>query len=189
MAARDSFLIGISLCCVDLLQQAPRSKFGSAGFLPGLLWEGCGKIGQKVTLRCRQEKNGEKMDIPKNFDWVKARSKCSLEEVFVNLGEVVDSDVKTTNSLSHKTGEFAINRPNGKIVVVKTQQTSAKKSIVFELTNQGVCVKEGLGGKHLFLGKPSLIPSGDCKLQVDGEQEPLELWQFSRRALEDLFFG
>lgn len=30
---------------------------------------------------------------PKTFDWVKAHADCSIEQMFLLLGEVIDSDV------------------------------------------------------------------------------------------------
>jgi len=134
------------------------------------------------------------VEIPKNFNWVKARSECSLLALFTHLAEVVASDIEAVKSLPNSDETFTINRPDNKIVVVKTWDVRVPqaRSVVFELTTMGISASsvEMRGqSQQLFLAKPSFLASGECKLQIDGESEPLELWQVSRKALEGLFFS
>lgn len=130
-------------------------------------------------------------DIPTIFNWVKARSECSLQRIFLCLAEVIDSDVKVFNELPSVDASISANRPTEeKIVVVKTwKYGGTARSVVFDLTDRGIAVKSGSNGKPLFLAKPFLLQSGECKLEIEGVAEPLELWQVSRKGLEELFFS
>ena len=133
------------------------------------------------------------MEVPKNFDWVTERHKCSLVTIFTHLSEVVDSDVKSAIAKLEDGDNISMNRPSeGKIVVVKSlgpRGSSQGDNVVFERAANCIIVKKGgTNGKQLFTAKPFLLQNGMCKLEVQGETEPLELWQVSRKALEDLFF-
>lgn len=138
-------------------------------------------------------------EVPKTLDWVNVHFECSLHAVFVHLREVVDSDVKSLIRNNSRTphiqsAKFDLNGvSDDKFIVIKTSEpgsgVSHGLSVVFELTNQGIAVKAGPSGKRLFIAKPTITKSGECKLQVVGEGEPLELWQVSQKALTDLFFG
>jgi hypothetical protein len=133
------------------------------------------------------------MEVPKVFDWVAERRKCSLGTIFTHLTEVVDSDVKSAQAKLEDGENITMNRPaDGKIVVVKSfgpRGSSQGESVVFEVAANCIAVKKGgPNGKELFTAKPFLLQNGMCKLEVKGEPEPLELWQVSRKALEDLFF-
>lgn len=134
------------------------------------------------------------MDIPESLDWVTRRSECSLAAVFQALAEVLDSNVKTRNNLPHPPAVFRVNRPAAeKIVVVRERNFGGvveAETVVFDLLKSGIAVtrKDARGsGSELFRASPSLNMSGECTLDVNGEE--LRLWQVSRVALEDLFFG
>lgn len=119
--------------------------------------------------------------IDENFNWVRARSQCSLPRVFAMLGEIVDSDVKALNAAQPSNLPAEVKRYTGKIVVAHRDST-----IVFELTGGIIQVRQG--PEHaLFSAKLRLDEDGECLLEVNGRG--LKLWQVSRKALEDLFFG
>jgi hypothetical protein len=116
------------------------------------------------------------------FNWVKARSACSLKSVFLLLAEIVDSDVKAANELPEGR-RFSLERQDRKLIVIRESRESPA-AIVFELSATEIRVREA--EKTLFVARPSLERDGKCRLEVDGD--PLELWQVSRKALEELFF-
>jgi hypothetical protein len=126
------------------------------------------------------------------FDWVKARAECSLPHLFGVLGEVVDSDVKAIQKIKPDM-KFTFSKPTAtKVIVGKTWDAggfSSAESIVFELVDAGIAVKQGPTEKRLLIARPTLDLDGECRLAIDGERDGLELWQVSRRALEALFFG
>ena len=128
------------------------------------------------------------------FDWVRERSKCCLSTVFNNLAEVLDSDVKTVNALGRKGVRFETTRPQpSKLIVVRERDFTGiieTDSVVFELTASRITAvqRNGAGNpKSLFSASPNLTAEGNCVLEIDGTS--LRLWQVSRLALEDLFFG
>ena len=132
-------------------------------------------------------------EIPQIFNWVKARSECSLERVFLLFSEVLESDVKTMQGLARSGVLYEQTRGERKVVVCRTRDCGGgikeAEGVVFELVDGAITAtaKDARGnGTQLFKAKPSLEPNGACKLEVDGEG--LELWQVSRKALEPLFF-
>jgi hypothetical protein len=130
-------------------------------------------------------------NVPKTLDWVKARAECSLEHLFMLLREVVDSDVKAMQArkADHRR-DFSLGDPNqSKFVVSKAAEGEQPfRGVIFERASQGIRVMSATrtGFEEMFVAKPSLDVAGSCRLEVGGQ--PLELWQVSRKALEDLFF-
>jgi len=130
------------------------------------------------------------------MNWVKARAECSLEHVFQILAEVLDSDVKEANKLGRRGVEFKINAAaERKIVVSRTRDADGVDeivSVVVELLPGKITATRKENVKDLvkppFLTAiPGLNRDGECLLEIGGES--LRLWQASRMALEDLFFG
>jgi hypothetical protein len=107
--------------------------------------------------------------------------------MFTLLVETVDADVKAMQAIAPDT--VALNQPAPtKIVVVRKEGTEPIAGIVFERIATGVVVRESSQrATTLFVAKLSLAADGRCRYEVDGTA--LELWQVSRRALEDLFFS
>lgn len=134
-------------------------------------------------------------EIPKTLDWVKARFDCSLPSVFLALEEAAKSDVASiTPRVTAAT--FSVERVTDQKFMVSKAWTAGGiqqgDAIVFELLpSRGIQVTRSHAQRPLFFAKPALQPDGACKLEIDGDTNaaPLELWQVSRRALEDLFFS
>ena len=105
---------------------------------------------------------------------------------------MVDSDVKTANAIGLR-DPIKFNRiSDNKFMVIRVREPGiAEYSVVFEMTPSGITVKAGgHETRPSFKAKPVLLRLGECQLEIEGEEsEPLELWQVSRRALENLFFG
>ena len=129
------------------------------------------------------------------MDWVTKRYECSLKSAFQRLREVVDSDVKAVTKLARPGVEFAFPKdlPTDKIMVYRGIRRSLgdpeQSHIAFELTADEIIVRSGDPHKILFSAKPRLNKEGDCLLCVSGEQELMQLWQVSQKALDDFFFG
>lgn len=137
--------------------------------------------------------------VPTTLDWVTERARCSPQRLFVLLAEVIDSDVKAVRDRKPQPNvEFTYARVNDSKVIVAKQEDWGKgivnttANVVFELTQTGIVVRRITAGsagseKQLFEARPALGVAGTCRLEVNGQ--PLELWQVSRKALEDLFFS
>jgi hypothetical protein len=121
-----------------------------------------------------------------DFDWVRARSECSLPKIFERLFAGAQSDVDARNGVARETREglsFEASRDGNRILV--TRGGSEKIRLVkFTLAANSIDI-EGEGSE--LIATPGLNPAGNCTLMVNGAE--LELWQVRRTALERLFFG
>lgn len=130
-----------------------------------------------------------------SFNWVHARSECSLSVVFIVLAEVIDSDVKAATALNRPGATFKLRRDaSDKLVVTRErilQGATLNSTVIFELLADRIRVsrmkERNSEPAPFFTAAPNLNRDGECLLDVDGE--PNQLWQVSRKALEDLFFG
>lgn len=130
-------------------------------------------------------------ETPKTFDWVKARSSCSLRAVFEVLSQVIASDVESANGLDRPGVSFALTNPaEDKVMVARTRVSGGvAESVLFELRANEIVATLPHRGKTLFYAKPVLDVTGECLLQIEGDHELKHPWQVSRRALDELFFG
>jgi hypothetical protein len=134
------------------------------------------------------------MDVkPDSFDWVTARSRCSLDKSFQILSEIVSSNVKTANGLVKLTMNFEYKSLDRKFMVIRTRDMAGVNeisSVVFELSLATIDVRRlnSRGAEmQTFSAKPSFTEDGDCVFEVGAQS--LKLWQISKLALDDLFFS
>jgi hypothetical protein len=133
---------------------------------------------------------------PDSFDWVKARSECSIESVFQILKQVVTSNVESAKTIFSKRSDvtFTVTSLDRRFVVTREDSIGSGVKVgchvTFALSNSAEITvtrdATSVPSVSLFSAKPSFIQNGDCMLEVEGT--PLKLWQVSRRALENLFF-
>jgi len=121
-----------------------------------------------------------------DFDWVRARAQCSVDEVFQKLRLGAKTDVDVVNSL--RAGEpvkFSVIEQGNRFSVSREHQSEPLMSVDFTL-DKGVIRVEGLTEK--FQAFVTLNNDGECKVKIDLNDEELELWQVRRRCLEGLFW-
>lgn len=120
------------------------------------------------------------------FDWVTARSLCSLPNVFRQLRLQVEEDVKTRNALrpNNSPYEFAV-AENGDEFTVLLEAKDAHRSVIFSLADHAIIVRD-YKGKEMFGVTLTFNDQGDCRLTV--EEKERDLWQVRRMALEGLLF-
>src|SRR5450759_2801694 len=122
--------------------------------------------------------------IPKIFDWVKARTECSAPGMFLLFTEALDSDVKAIQGRMSN-ALFELRRMSQtKVVVAKKWDAGgiqSADSVVFELLAGAIQVKHGPTERVMFRATPMLDEDGDCRLEIEGESGSLELWQVSCR--------
>ena len=123
------------------------------------------------------------------FDWVRARSDCTLDTVFERLAEAVREDLEKHAALNPGLAQCQKFEACGdeKFFVERTRV----HRVVFEKTQR--CIQIGkwlVDGKHVPLMKLTvrLNDEGHCVL-VDKERGELQPWQVRRKALEETFFG
>jgi hypothetical protein len=136
--------------------------------------------------------------LPPDFDWIAARTKCSIGRIFEVLATVGEQDVKRAKAMLAETKRnsvgFHFERQGDIVLVIKERRnvtgSEARTVIRFSLqaTEIEVDIKDAAKQQaNLFTIKPSLNPEGTRKVVVNGQE--LDNWQVSRLALEDLFFG
>lgn len=134
--------------------------------------------------------------IPEVFDWVTARGECSVGRMFVLLMERVESDVAQMQALlDTKRRRLTFNKVADDKVIVANEQVGVGHvfggtGVMFKRTPSGVVVdiKTRNGPERiLFEARLSLGLEGRCRYEIDGHA--VELWQVSRKAMEDLFFS
>jgi hypothetical protein len=137
------------------------------------------------------EKLGDKVekvekDLSK-FDWVTARSACSLPKVFKELRLQVEEDVKTRNALrpDNSPYEFLV-AENGPEFTVTLETKDVHRSVTFGLADHAISVRDNMGNQ-MFEVTLTFNDEGECRLNVS--KDPLDFWQVRRMALEDLLFG
>jgi hypothetical protein len=136
-------------------------------------------------------KNDPSKNDRSKFDWVTARSSCSLANVFKTLRLQVEEDVKTRNGLrpANSPYEFSVAESDGGFaVVLKAKDLKAKdvqRSVVFTLAEHAILVRDGIGSP-MFDVTLTFDEAGACKLNVNGESR--DFWQVRRMALEELLF-
>jgi hypothetical protein len=121
------------------------------------------------------------------FDWVTARSSCSLPKVFRELMLQVEEDVKTRNALrpDNSPYEFSV-AENGTDFTVLLEAKDVRKSVIFGIAEHAISVRDDKGSQ-MFEVRLSFNDKGECRLNVNGEGR--DLWQVRRMALEGLLFG
>jgi len=131
------------------------------------------------------QKDKAEKDTPK-FDWVTERSSCSLPKVFKTLRLQVEQDVKSRNALrpNNSPYEFSIAENAGDFTVL-LKSKDVRQSVIFSLAEHAISVRDDKG-TPMFEVTLTFTDEGKCRLNVNNQ--PRELWQVRRMALEELFF-
>lgn len=122
------------------------------------------------------------------FNWVEACEKCRPQYVFNALAERVERDVADFNALDERHACQFVRTPGepGFQVQRLLEYPNSPKSVGFKLKGSQIVV-ETEGVILPLEGRPTLQFDGRCLVEAE-DQAPMELWQFSRFALEPLFF-
>ena len=125
-----------------------------------------------------------------NFDWVKARSECSVVALFESLKAQLQEDVDKRNGMRygppfHFVFRIVVGNNMRTAVIVEGENPDIYDSVLFELTKSAIEVKDK-NGNLKFKATPMINDDGGCRLNVNGAEK--ELWHIRKTALEDLFF-
>jgi hypothetical protein len=131
----------------------------------------------------KNETNGKKET---KFDWVAARSACTLPKVFRQLMAEVEEDVKERNALrpDNSPYEFSIEEKGPQFSVI-LQAADFRRAITFCYEDHAITVVDA-SGNQMF--EVTLLFTDDGKCRLKAKEENRELWQVRRMALEDLLF-
>jgi hypothetical protein len=149
-------------------------------------WQPCDILEDKLHFGGEHVNDKVEKDMSK-FDWVTARSACSLPKVFKELRLQVEEDVKTRNALrpDNSPYEFLV-AENGPEFTVTLETKDVRRSVTFGLAEHAISVGDNMGNQ-MFEVTLTFNDEGECRLNVSKDQ--LDLWQVRRMALEDLLFG
>ena len=151
------------------------------------LSESWGCADSKITAeRCRMSSQ----ETPEHFEWVKARSECSLPHIFKELEQGVREDVEAAQNLVPPRYELRFS-----VAQVTTKRFSAVRvddpMRGISRSRDFVCTKDRIevydGNELLYFAGLTLNNEGKCRLLVDDKE--LTQWQFRRMILEKLLFG
>jgi hypothetical protein len=119
-------------------------------------------------------------------DWVRARSLCSLPNIFKVLRLQVEEDVKVRNALrpNNSPYEFSVTE-NGDEFTVLLEAPDVRRSVIFSLAGHAIGVRDSRG-KEMFDVTLNFSDEGVCRVNV--QEKERELWQVRRMALEELLF-
>ncbi|MYN67919.1 MAG: hypothetical protein F4X11_23325 [Acidobacteria bacterium] len=121
-----------------------------------------------------------------HFHWVTARSKCTPEELFGKLRDRVKGDVQTAVRVTGRKIEFSpTSNELFHVARIKAGGNQTLAAVGFQLVGHQIVVIEQGGTSH---AARAALQHGSCRL-TDDDGRCFELWEFSRDALEDLFFG
>jgi hypothetical protein len=122
------------------------------------------------------------------INWVSARATCSIGSLFEQLKIQLKSDIDIRQALVKGPPFFFAFRyvAENNTVAALLEGHRLHESVVFRLNDNAIEVMDK-DHKLLLTAAATLNDEGECRLKV-GDQE-LELWQFRKRALENLFFS
>jgi len=124
------------------------------------------------------------------FNWVKARTECTVENEFHRLKEMVKQDLDLHQELNPGTSQsqsFHVCGDGTKFYI----QRKGQYRIIFEILHGRICIGRWTQqGEHKPLMEltVSLDDNGQCVL-TDRECHVRQSWQVRRKALEEAFFG
>ena len=133
----------------------------------------------------------EKRPPSENFDWVTARSHCSLGEVFEKLRQQVKADVEKREAMrTERSGigsyfAFKFVQSGGDSFTAMAEGTKVDERVRFECDRNAITAK-GKYGKPNLMATLTLSNDGECRVMIGGRE--YDLWQFRKMALEHLFF-
>jgi hypothetical protein len=140
----------------------------------------------KANEPANDKATGKEEKDKSKFDWVTARSQCSLPNVFHALRLEVEEDVKTRNALcpNNSPYEFSVVE-EGDHFIALLEAKDVRRSVRFSLAEHAILVRDDQGQKTLDV-IVFFTDDGQCRLKVN--EKELELWQVRRMALEELMF-
>jgi hypothetical protein len=121
------------------------------------------------------------------FDWVTARSLCSLRKVFETLTLEVQGDIETRNNLRPDGAQYKFNfvrKENAATVFLEAN--TPHWFVKFILLDKKIEVRDQ-NDKLMFETTVTLNNEGECRLLVKSME--YTLWQVRKLALEQMFFS
>jgi hypothetical protein len=129
----------------------------------------------------------EKVDKEEpKFDWVAARSACTLPKIYRQLMAEIEEDVQKRNAErpANSPYEFVVEEDGPKFAVV-LKAADFRRAITFCFEDHASIVLDA-SGNQMFEITLVFTEEGKCRLKA--KEENRDPWQVRRMALEDLLF-
>jgi hypothetical protein len=131
---------------------------------------------------------GSMSSVPRELDWVKERAACTVAQIFSQLHQGVEDDVKSANLARQLLPAVAfaiiVSADGGSFTVKRSD--AIRPFVKWSLEDDHIRVSDDYGQTTAQL-RITFSNEGRCKLTEHGEE--LEQWQVRRSALEGLFFA
>ncbi len=124
-------------------------------------------------------------ETPK-FDWVAARSACTLPKMYNRLLAEMKEDVSERNAQRPESAPYeflVLEKEDGFSVVL--QAKDFRRSVAFRYEDHAITVLDPSGNQMFDI---TLLFTDDGKCRLKAKEENRETWQVRRMALEDLLF-
>lgn len=141
---------------------------------------------------------GPRTFLDLQLDWVAVLGREHASELFRRLHEIVQRDVESAKKhAAARSGldwvRFTYESDGEQCLSVTADWGPASRDPqqtgrYFELERNRIVVRAGGYDEIVHTAKAALFPPQHCLLDVEGHEGPMRLWQFSRLALEPLFF-
>lgn len=120
------------------------------------------------------------------FDWIAARSACSLPKVYRDLMLGAEGDIKARNAERPDNApyEFSIVEQGNTFAAI-LEAKDFRRSVTFQLEDHAILVLDN-SGNQMF--EVTLVFTEEGKCRMKAKEENREAWQIRRMALEDLMF-
>jgi hypothetical protein len=126
---------------------------------------------------------------PRDFDWIAARSLCSIQRMFEELKTEIRQDAEKINARANENIPSRLFRITERAKFLKVYEEDAfadyPPAVAFILSGEVIHVQDG-ENKEMFDITIGLNDCGDCQFVVSGKER--DSWQVRRQALEGLFF-
>jgi hypothetical protein len=130
-----------------------------------------------------------KPEKPPDFDWVTARSKCSIVSMFEELRTLAKQNVEARNANptgDDGPGRFEFSDIDGeRAFKIFDRRSSERRAVEFWADRESILIAISPDVENR--ATLALDDQGECKFKLGAKQ--LDPWQLMRHALEDLFFG
>jgi hypothetical protein len=121
------------------------------------------------------------------FNWVEARSQCSLALEFAALRKAAEADVALRNKQLGEDVGLQLMPVNIHPFSVRRHERGQNEVLVmFSIETDHILV-EDQARKSKFKLTVTLNSEGECRFRIDGQGE-FERWQVLLKALEGIFF-
>lgn len=124
--------------------------------------------------------------IPHELNWVEKRAACNIAEVFHQLCIEIGNDIIAINGIKYKERYFKQEFLRDGTVVIGQPNRIPRVTVSIGIADQQIMVQDQ-ATPDKWAVRVGLNSEGRCVLKVEDGSE-LEMWQFRKKALENLFF-